>query len=229
MNLQALLYSTDAEFLSVFNQALTDLGVESLDVDDPLRYLDLLANEYFDLLVVDWDETGNGLEILALARQRSANRDAVLMLATTQRDPEPFLQRGANVILYKPLNPKALERHLRNAYPLMVNERRRYSRHPVQVPVAVRTPEGRQVKGTCYSLSEGGIAVQLSERLDTREVLRLELILPQEKLALQLTGKLAWVNADLNTGIRFVQLASETREQLRGWLERNPPPAASSS
>jgi len=227
MTLQALLYSNDAEFLSVFNQALADLGVESLHMDDPLRYLDLLANEHFDLLVVDWDGTDDGLEVLSQARQRSTNRDAVLMLATTERNPEPFLQRGANVILYKPLTAKALERHLRNAYPLMVSERRRYSRHPVQIPVAVRTPEGRQVLATGFSLSEGGIALQFSERLDTREVLRLEFVLPQEKLALQLTGKLAWVNADLHTGIRFVQLSSETREQLKGWLERNAPQSAS--
>lgn len=227
MTLQALVYSNDAEFLSVFNQALADLQVECLHLDDPLRFLDLLQHENFDLLVLDCDATDQALEVISQARQRSANRDAVLMVGTTERDPAGFLERGANVILYKPLTLKALERHLRNAHPLMLSERRRYSRHPVQIPVAVRTPEGRQVLATGFSLSEGGIALQFSERLDTREVLRVEFVLPQEKLALQLTGKLAWVNSDLHTGIRFVQLTSETREQLRGWLERNAPPAAS--
>lgn len=227
MTLQALLYIRDPELLSVFHQALTERGIESLEMDDPLRYLDLLANEHFDLLVVDWDGTEPGLEVLAQARQRSANRDAVLMLATTERDPERFLQRGANLILYKPLTREALERHLRSAHLLMQDERRRYNRHPVQIPVAVRTPDGRQVMGTGFSLSEGGMALQFPERLSTRDLLRLEFVLPQEKAPLQLTGKLAWVNSDLHTGIRFVQLTPDVREQLRGWLERNaPPPSA---
>jgi DNA-binding response OmpR family regulator len=227
MILQALLYSNDAELVSVFDQALTSLKIESLHLDDPLRYLDLLANEHFDLLVVDWDGTENGLEVLAQARQRSANRDAVLMLATTERDPERFLERGANLILYKPLTLQALERHLRSAHLLMQDERRRYNRYPVQIPVAVRTPEGRQVLGNGYSLSEGGIALEFSERLNTDALLRVEFVLPQEKLAMQLTGKLAWVNSDLHTGIRFVQLNNEAREQLRGWLERNAQPSTS--
>ena len=227
MTLQALLYSNDPELLSVFHQALTDRRIESLEMDDALRFLDLVANEHFDLVVVDWDGTDHGLEVLSQARQRSANRDSVLMLATTERNPEPFLERGANVILYKPLTRDALERQLRTAHLLMQDERRRYNRHPVQIPVAVRTPDGRQVMGTGFSLSEGGMALQFPERLNTRELVKLEFVLPQEKTALQLTGKLAWVNSDLHTGIRFVQLTPETREQLRGWLERNaPPPAA---
>jgi DNA-binding response OmpR family regulator len=227
MTLQALLYSNDPELLAVFHQALADRGIESLELDDALRFLDLVANEHFDMVVVDWDGTDRGLEVLSHARQRGANRDSVLMLATTERNPEPFLERGANVILYKPLTREALERHLRSAHLLMQDERRRYNRHPVQIPVAVRTPDGRQVMGTGFSLSEGGIALQFPERLSTRDMLRLEFVLPQEKLPVQLTGKLAWVNSDLHTGIRFVQLTPEIREQLRGWLERNAaPPSA---
>lgn len=227
MILQALLYTNDAEFLSVFNQALTDLQMECLDVDDPLRFLDLLQHENFDLLVLDSDTSEHGLEVVSQARQRSANRDAVLMVGTAERDPQGFLERGANVILYKPLTVKALERHLHNAYPLMMSERRRYSRHPVQIPVAMRTPEGRQVLATGYSLSEGGIALQCSERMETREVLNVEFALPEENTALQLTGKLAWVNTDLHIGIRFVRLTVENRDLLKGWLDRHAPPAAS--
>lgn len=226
MILQALLYTDDAEFLSVFNQGLAELQIEYLEVGDPLRFLDLLEHENFDLLVVDCEPTEHGLELVDQARQRSANRDIVLMVATTARDPEGFLERGANVILYKPLTAKALERHLRNAYPLMLTERRRYSRYPVQIPVAMRTPEGRQVLATGYSLSEGGIALQCPERLDTREVLNVEFVLPEEDTAMQLSGKLAWVNTDLHTGIRFVRLTVEARDQLKGWLDRHAPPAS---
>ncbi len=229
MILQALLFSNDADLVAVFDQALTGLKIESLHLDDPLRFLDLLANEHFDLLVVDWDGTEHGLEVLAQSRQRSANRDAIVMLATTERDPARFLERGANLILYKPLTLQALERHLRSAHLLMQDERRRYNRYAIELPVAIRTPEGRQVLGKGYSLSEGGIALQFSERLDTQGVLQVEFVLPQEKLAMQLTGKLAWVNSDLHTGIRFVRLTSETREQLTGWLERYASPPAPAS
>lgn len=227
MILQALLYTHDAEFLSVFNQELAELQIECLEVDDPLRFLDLLQHEHFDMLVLDCELSEHELELVAQARERSANRDAVLMVGTSTRDPEGLLERGVNVILYKPLTAEALARHLRNAYPLMLSERRRYSRHPVHIPVAIRTPEGRQVLATGYSLSEGGIALQFSERLDTRDVLSLEFVLPEESTALQLTGKLAWVNTDLHTGIRFVRLTVEKREQLKGWLDRHAAPAAS--
>ncbi|HYX69585.1 MAG TPA: PilZ domain-containing protein [Terriglobales bacterium] len=227
MVLQALLYSNDGELVSVFDQALTSLKIESLHLDDPLRFLDLLANEHFDLLVVDWDGTEHGLDVLAQARQHSANRDAIVMLATTERDPTRFLERGANLILYKPLTLQALERHLRSAHMLMQDERRRYNRYPVRLPVSVRMPDGRQVLGNGYSLREGGIALEFPERVNTDDLLQVEFVLPKEDLAMQLTGKLAWVNSDLHTGIRFVQLRNEAREQLRGWLERNAPsPAA---
>ncbi|HUK88422.1 MAG TPA: response regulator [Terriglobales bacterium] len=224
MTLQALLYTSDPELLSVFHQALGALGVETLEMDDPLRFLDLVANEHFDLLVVDHDGTDHSLNVLATARERSANRDSVLMLATAERDSARFLERGANLVLYKPLTREALDRHLRSAHLLMQDERRRYNRHSVDIPVAVRTPDGRQVVGTGFSLSEGGIALQFPERLNTRDLLRLEFVLPQEKEPVQLTGKLAWVNTDLHTGIRFVQLTQETREQLRVWLERHAAP-----
>ena len=224
MTLQALLYTSDPELLSVFHQALGALGVEILEMDDALRFLDLAANEHFDLLVVDYDGTDHGLDVLSMARERSANRDSVLMLATTERDPARFLDRGASLVLYKPLTREALDRQLRTAHLLMQDERRRYNRYSVEMPVAVRTPDGRQVMGTGFSLSEGGIALQFPERLNTRDLLKLEFLLPQEKAPLQLTGKLAWVNSDLHTGIRFVQITQETREQLRGWLERNASP-----
>ena len=226
MTLQALLYTSDPELLSVFHQALEALGVEALEMDDPLRFLDLLANEHFDLLVVDHDGTDHTLEVLATARERTANRDVVLMLSTTERDSSRFLECGANLVLYKPLTREALDRQLRTAHLLMQDERRRYDRQSVEMPVTVRTPDGRQVMGTGFSLSEGGIALQFPERLNTRDLLRLEFVLPQEKEPLQLTGKLAWVNSDLHTGIRFVQLAKEAREQLRGWLERHATPTA---
>jgi hypothetical protein len=78
--------------------------------------------------------------------------------------PSAF-RAGASFALVKPLSPPVLMRTLRVSYPLMVNERGRSFRSPVQIPVYVSVGSNPEFMATSVNISEVGIALANSPGL----------------------------------------------------------------
>jgi len=219
MTLESLLISRDAALLGVLRPTLEKMSV-SVEVCSAIETgSDMLARRKFDAVVVDCDDLQGGVDLLKALRKTQSNASsvafAVLNGGTTTQEA---FQLGANFVLQKPLTPLNATRCLNAAISFMVRERRRYFRHPVDMPVRISVPEGPELSATATNLSEGGVALRLGGKLPKDVQTCLHFTLPGSNTSLEIRGKVAWADTSGNAGIKFVDVPQSSQYQLEKWL-----------
>jgi DNA-binding response OmpR family regulator len=228
-NLNAAVLSKDAQFTSVIRAALSPHEIELVELDDVLRFIDLISQEPFDLVVLDCDGLVATKQVIGTLRQNGANREAVLIVAAPQGDPAAITAAGANVILSKPLPPTKAQNFLHDAIEVIKKRHRQYVRHLMETDVLLQSDSKKpQLKTRSYCIGEGGIGLQLQQRLElgTSDVVRLSFQLPGTNSNLEPSATLAYINTDLQAGFRFEPLTTSNSAKLSAWLNQQAPPPA---
>jgi DNA-binding response OmpR family regulator len=219
MTLESLLISKDASLLGVLRPTLEKLSVNVEVCSGSQTGGELLQKRKFDAVIVDCDDMQGGVELLTSLRNTQSNATSVAFAVlngntTTQQ----AFQIGANFVLQKPLTPLNATRCFNAALNFMVRERRRYFRHPLEMPVRIALPEGLEVKATATNLSEGGMAIHVANKLPKEVVASLSFTLPGSNTSLELRGNTAWADGSGNAGIRFIDVPQSSQYQLEKWL-----------
>ena len=76
-SLNAAVLSKDAEFIAVIRQVLSPHEIELSELDDALRFIDLVSHQPQDLVVLDCEGTPAIKQLVSTVRQNGANREAV--------------------------------------------------------------------------------------------------------------------------------------------------------
>lgn len=178
-----------------------------------------LCHAKFEGLVVDFNDKEEALDLLEKLRQLTSHRGAVAF-AIVNHDSEKTaaFQAGANFLLERPLFARSVVRTLTAAYALMVRERRRYFRCPVETITFVSGGPGRKFPASSVNISESGIAIKSPIPLQVGEKLQLGFRLPGNTELLKMAGEVCWTETAGDTGIRFRCLPSRVAEELRSWL-----------
>ena len=99
----------------------------------------------------------------------------------------------------------------------MLQDRRQYQRVIPDHPLVVRW--GESECRLVFDLCEEGLAVDGFASASQAQVIPLVLDLPDDHGHIQAKGEIAWTNdAEKRTGLRFVDLADTSRQQLRQWV-----------
>ena len=229
-SLNAAVLSGDAQFTSVIRDVLSPHNIELVELDEVLRFIDLISQEPFDLVVLDCEGLPAAKQLVSSVRQSGANREAVLIVAGLQGDAAPITAVGANVILSKPLPAAKAQQFLHEAVEVIKKRHRQYVRHPMETEVLL-VSEGKklQIKAKSYSIGEGGMGLQLQDRLDLgpKDVVRLIFQLPGTNMGQEvLSATMVYVNTDLQAGFRFEPLSTANSAKLTAWLNQQAPPPA---
>jgi c-di-GMP-binding flagellar brake protein YcgR len=102
----------------------------------------------------------------------------------------------------------------------MLQERRRYYRHPVNMAVTLRFEDKdkgdhREVLATGTNLSEGGMALKVKATLPREfRTAQLRFIMPGTHDQVQLLGVISWADEQGNAGVRFENVPYTLRERL---------------
>ena len=110
-----VLHADDAEFLrNMVKDILNSQGYEVLQAKDGEECMDTLAKEQVDILILDINMPGNGLEILERVKKDYPELP-VLMLSVMADDKtvKKTLELGAAGFVAKPFGPEVLLEHLR--------------------------------------------------------------------------------------------------------------------
>src|SRR5208282_5157727 len=103
---------------------------------------DLLMKHKFDAVIIDCDDLQNGFSLLQSLRYTQSNAKSVsFAVVNGKTTTQEAFQSGANFVLQKPLTPLHAARCLNAALNFMVRERRRYFRHPVDMPLRISLPQ----------------------------------------------------------------------------------------
>jgi DNA-binding response OmpR family regulator len=219
MNLDSLLISHDAALLCVLRPALEKISVELLVCPGGPPGNELLAKRKFDAVIIDCDDVLNGFDLLRNLRQTQSNSKTVSFAVvngktTTQ---QAFLS-GANFVLQKPLTLMHAMRCFNAALNFMVRERRRYFRHPVDMPVRISLPHNQEMTATATNLSEGGMAIRILGKLAKDAQGQITFTLPVMNVSLELKCEIAWADGAARAGIRFLEVPQSSQYQLEKWL-----------
>jgi len=218
MNLQALLASSDDAATEVLSRVLSGYGLGTERISDPETAMARLAQQKFDALVVDFDDPDVAIGILQQAHKLGTEPLGIALGADPACGRE-ILNAKAHFVLYKPVSEETAKSALRAAALLLSRERRRAVRIPVQAPVAITHSDQRTLDGILLDLSETGMDVLTAEPQAVGASFSFHFRLPDGSVEVSSTGRVAWANANGQTGVHFLELDESTKEQLKSWLK----------
>lgn len=185
------------------------------DADSAMRKL---CHEKYEGVAIDLDLEG-GVELLKKIRSLTSNKSALTfaILRTGGTSHERFFT-AANFVLERPIQPGVIFHVLKASYPMMVREKRRYFRCPVQMSVFVTRGSNPEFVVPSLNISEAGICLNSSTPMQVGDQLRLRLQLPGGSEYLNLTGEVCWSEAMGRVGIQFSGLTARVTQALQNWL-----------
>src|SRR5208282_6453979 len=187
MNLESLLISRDASLLGILRPALEKLSVNFQICGESQAATDQLTKRKFDAVIIDCDDMQNGFDLLHALRQSGGNAKSVsFAVVNGKTTTQQAFQSGANFVLQKPLTPLHATRCFHAALNFMIRERRRYYRYPIEMPVHVSVAKAGEVKASSTNLSESGIALRVTSKLEKDMTVGLRFTLPTTNISLEL-------------------------------------------
>ncbi len=220
MILQALLVSKDDLTAETLIQVLAQFGVAVDRTNAADVAVTRLAEERFDLVIVDFDDPETASLLLEACRRPAGsdrNPPVTVALLHDVSQIRSILGAGAHFILTKPITHEQAQNTLRAATALLKRERRQSLRVAVQAAVSIRLDESN-VEGILLDLSTGGMDVLASKPLPSAAMVQVSFELPDGGGGIEGEAAVAWSTANGQTGLRFLDMDAKMREELGEWL-----------
>jgi ActR/RegA family two-component response regulator len=216
----ALLVSNDAATIKQLSASMQQLAMSPEVSFELSAALDLLSRRKFEAVIVDFQLGDQAVGVLKKIRLSPANRTAVLF-AISDSDAETAVafKAGTNFVLTRPLSTAAIDRSLKVAYGLIVRERRRYFRCPIEIPASICSAGAPDVLGKTLNISEGGVAINTSLLLGTGVQVKVQFTLPDRQIHFEAESTVCW-SKEGYLGFQFAPLSSQLNSELQEWLSR---------
>jgi CheY-like chemotaxis protein len=218
MAVSALLVCREDEPVRVIRRALDELGIASDVCGDPQQALIAVGQQKYDAVVVDCDDLPGGGALMRDVRRGTSNRMSIVFALTRGTSVRAAFDLGANFVLEKPVIAERVSRSLRAAHGLMMRERRRYSRQPVNVPAVLSLANGTAKQVVISDVSEGGVALRGVDASQQGAFLRLSFELPRARKTFEVRGEVSWTGPDGRAGFRFSGVSDSAKDELLRWL-----------
>jgi hypothetical protein len=214
-----MLLSRDFQEISVLECILGGLHI-GVDVEsEPDRARIKLAKSKIDALIIDCDLCGASSFLQGL--QDGTIRNAVpLIIVSGSAGRKQLEAKGASFVFEKPISVEQAVHTLSAARNMILDERLRYHRATLDVPVSLTAGSKTRQRAHLQNLSQGGIGVRLQNPQRASGRVNVNFVLPGTRQAMKFLGEVAWKDKQGNAGIRFVEAAPDMKRELQLWLER---------
>jgi CheY-like chemotaxis protein len=213
--LNALLLSEDPDVVQVLRPLLPELGITTDQCSYPDAAMRLLSSRKYEAVIVD-DEILGGIEFMGSLRQLPMTRNAIIFGLVRFVSVTVAFQCGANFVLEKPLTVERAQRSFRAAQGLILRERRRYFRHPVNFSAYLECGSDINVV-LVTNLSEGGMAVESGSPLTPGIMVKFKFDLPQGR-SIEGRGEISWTDTTGKAGVCFLFVPFAYKLKLEEWL-----------
>jgi hypothetical protein len=214
--LEFVLVSSDYATVQAVSKAVKKFDSKFVLVPTAHEARECLNRRKIDGLFVDMEVPG-ALGLIESTRKGVSNNKAVIFACLVNtKESTQVLALGANFLLRKPLTEEGVAMHITISKELLLRERRRYFRHPVNLSVTLKDG-GAEQQARITNLSGSGMAVRTAKPLKQGAVLdfTFELVMGARISA---RGQVAWVNTDGMAGIILQTVRGKGSEQLDAWL-----------
>ncbi len=221
MTLSAILVCADEAVIGVIRRVLDELSIQMELCSDELRAAVRLAQEHFDLIILDC-ATHEGAVSLLSDRVAAGEKDSTLtvVVVSGQESIREMFSLGVNFVLYKPVSYERALSSLKAAQTALFRDKRRKARATVHTHATVDYAGGEQVRATLVDLAEDGMAVNFGKKLPPTCKVYFQFQLPGQKSSVRLSGQVVWQEWNGRAGIQFVDVPQTSRRLLQEWLKK---------
>ncbi len=227
MTLSALLVCVDEAAAQVLRRVLEELSIRVELCPDFARAAIRLAQERFDVVIVDGKST---TEVVALLRESRSTRlkDTTLAVAVVagQESIRELFSLGVNFVLYKPIAYDRALSSLRAAREVMGREKRKNARATVHAQATADYADVEQEKATLVDLAQDGMSVRFGKKLPPVSKVYFQFTLPGQKSNIRLSAQVVWQEWSGRAGFQFVDVPKTSRRLLTEYLSVNVPTSA---
>ncbi len=217
--IRVLVASGDPEALNLLSDIAMQMGIQLEICADRKAAARLLCNSKVEGIIVDLQLGEEGLELLKSIPDFTSNKGAVsCAILTGTHEKATAFQAGANFVLERPLDSSTAFRTIRAAYPMMVRERRRYFRCPLETATFVSVNSQPEFQASSVNLSEAGMAIVSPVELKVGQRLQIRLLMPGKASFINLAAEVCWSDASGRAGLQFAEISSTVAESLSSWL-----------
>ncbi|MBZ5679800.1 MAG: response regulator [Acidobacteriia bacterium] len=224
MTLSSLLVCVDEAAAEVLRRVLEELSIKVESCPDVARAAMRLAQQRFDVVIIDCDSQ---TEVNGLLRETRLSRlnDSTLAVAVVsgQESIREMFSLGVNFVLYKPVSHERALSSLRAARAVMRKEKRRSARAAVHTHAMVDYANVEQEKATLMDLAQDGMAVLFGKKLPPTSKVYFQFQLPGQKSSVRLSGQVVWQDWNGRAGIQFVDVPKASRRLLTEYLSATLP------
>jgi len=215
---KVLLVSHDAIAIEQLSDSMQRFALFPEQCPDVSSALERLKRVKFEAIVVDFLLGSQAGTILEGARRSVSNEHAVLFaVSSNENEAVEAFKGGSTFVLRRPLSSASIDQSLKAAYGLIVRERRRYFRCPVEVPVTILRTEMPTIHAHTVNISEGGMSVTTNAPLGPGDQVQVYFTLPGGESRFTLGSTICWAK-DQRLGLQF--LSSSEIPKLQTWLSR---------
>jgi ActR/RegA family two-component response regulator len=216
----ALLVSNDEGTIKQLSASMQQLAMLPEVCAEVGAALGLLSRRKFEAVIVDLQLGGQAKSVLEKVRLSPSNRTAVIFaISDSDAETAGAFKDGSNFVLRRPLSPASIDRSLKVAYGLIVRERRRYFRCPVEILAAIYSPGMPVVHGRTLNISEGGLAINTSLSLKPGVQVKVQFALPDLEIQFEAESTVCWCKEGY-LGFQFKSLSPQLASALQEWLSR---------
>lgn len=220
--ISTLLVVSDASSLFVIDQVFKSYATETKACVNLGQALQTLRQRKFDLLLLDVDLPW-ATEVLEVFRNDYRGYASIVIAVT--ESPLSVKERAAvclSLVLQKPFTAASVEKTLRAAYPLIIEERRSKFRYSVHIPASAAILESGQKHSLpqpiIQDISYTGLRLRVDRTLTPDARILVDFQLPGSLEDIHVSGKVIWSDAHGQTGIQILYAPPQELKKLRAWL-----------
>jgi DNA-binding response OmpR family regulator len=217
---KVLLVSQDLQTIETLCHFMEQAGMYVEVCSDIICATRKLCHSKFEGVAIDFKARTQALELLAKLHKMTSHGGAVVLaILDSNGDVPSTFRSGANFILERPFASRMLVPTLKASYSLMLQERRRYFRFPVRIPVHLSsTGSHSEFVATSVNISERGMALATAVALHVGEKIQANMVLPGTNHSARVSGEVCWSDENGRVGIRFTLVPRDVTELLQSWL-----------
>jgi CheY-like chemotaxis protein len=222
MTLSSLLVCGDETVAQVLRSVLDELHIKIELCADETRAGVRLAQEHFDLVILDCKTQEAAVDLLHESRSSQINETTLaVVVAEGQDSVRQMFSLGVNFVLFKPISHERALSTLRAVQAVLYRDKRHKARAPVHAHATIDYAGAEQERATLVDLAENGMAVNFGKRLPPTCKVYFQFQLPGHKATVRLSGQVAWQDWSGRAGIQFVDVPQSSRRVIGEWLQKN--------
>jgi len=217
---KVLLVSNDAIAIKQLTDSMQRFALFAEQRSELSSALERLNRAIFEAVIVDLQLGSQAEAILEAVRHSPSNKHAVVFtVSDSEVETTAAFRAGSTFILRRPLSAASIDLSLKAAYGLIVRERRRYFRCPVEVPVAISRAAMQTVDGCTVNVSESGMSITTASSLGRGDAVQLQFALPGDAFQFELEATVCWAK-EQGIGLQFTSSSLHRTAKLQRWLSR---------